>query len=58
MAAKHSSTPGAATEPGQRTPPLFEQRRHFAVAERPPHDHHDVERVRQVSENSAKAFTN
>jgi len=58
MAPKHSSSPGAATEAGQSAPPLFEEGRHFAVAERPPDYHHDVERVGQLVENRTKPFTN
>jgi len=58
IAAKHSSSPGAATQAGQGALPFFEQRRHLSLTERPPHDHDDVEGGWQLRENCAKPLTN
>jgi hypothetical protein len=55
---KHSSSPGAATEPGQGAPPLFEHRFHLALSEWAPDDHHDIQRCGQLAENCAKTLTN
>src|SRR6188508_2423879 len=58
IAAKHSSSPGAATEPGQGASPLLEQVGHLPFPERAPHDHHDVQGRGQLTENCAKTLTN
>ena len=55
---QHSSSPGAATDARQGALPLFEERCHLPLAERAPHDDHDVERVWQLAENCAKTLAN
>jgi len=58
IAGQHSSGSGAATEARQGSLPFTEHVRHFALAERAPHDDHDVDRARQFRENRAKCLAN